>query len=362
MENETQPQQDSAPTPIYQPSEDLAPASNPWKMVAFVSLVVSIGLVGFIVFFLQSQKTVVTPTMLPATIEPLPSETPVSDSMEGWQTHTNTEYNFSIDYPPNWKVTQNSLPDFKSTVFPGKMKYYVELQDSNNLTSIQILPEGEIDAGVEDATVGIANVGKLSTTTYSYTNGLVVYTKLNNTKLPDFKIHVKPQSELTDQILSTFTFTDTTSAKISPARTIAYAKIPNWNTTSSPTGFSFQHPTWYTMTMENKLNASGSCVTSLSNNAGGILSVSLSSYTPGTDLKKLITEESSYTYRYEDVLIQGKKSLLVEKGPTGESGTGNVVIIPVGNIHLRVSAGPGEFEELLKGLQIPSTLDLSKCE
>jgi len=103
-----------------------------------------------------------------------------------------------------------------------------------------------------------------------------------------------------------------------------------------------------------------------SDNAGGILSVKVVPYSGGS-LRQLYGTPGGYDYKFEEVVLQGKNSLLIEAGPIGDSGSGSGIVVPVGNHALILSwsnrgKDSQEFTNLLQSVQVGSSLDLTKCQ
>lgn len=153
----------------------------------------------------------------------------------------------------------------------------------------------------------------------------------------------------------------------SSVRTIAYQKITGLEDFISTTGYSFQIPEGFSssQTSVEKLNSGNSCIVTFTNNGGGVFSMSIRPYNGGPR-RQFLTEESTYTYKYEDVKIQGITSLLQEKGPVGDSGSGSSFVIPVGKIAIvgtidNRAIDNDQFTSMLSSIKFNSTLDISKC-
>lgn len=176
-----------------------------------VIVISAVGLGGVLLgkYLYASKTSPVVPSVTPTPRAEALTSTPTSDPTENWKTHTNTEYGFSLKFPLDWRVEQKYLDSsFKSQVFPEKTKYYVELTSATGSVSILILPEGELDAGLENTVEGTTEIAGITVTTYAYQNGLVMFTNFKRKNLPYFRIQVKPKNNEVDHILSTFRFTD----------------------------------------------------------------------------------------------------------------------------------------------------------
>jgi len=160
---------------------------------------------------------------------------------------------------------------------------------------------------------------------------------------------------------------DPTPQPGSSARKINYARIGGWSDFSSNTGYSIQHPPAFTDNDNSgEVWRDGSCRMFFDNNAGGILSSTVSPYNGGSR-RQLYGTPPGYTYQYEEVVIQGRNSLLIETGPIGDSGSGTGVVIPVGNTALILSwsnraKNDPDVTKLLQSVKINNSLDLSKCK
>lgn len=150
-------------------------------------------------------------------------------------------------------------------------------------------------------------------------------------------------------------------------RPISYKLSSGLENYISATGYSAQLPEGFVsaQTPTEQKAPGNSCGSIFTNNAGGNLSFGVHPYNGGS-LKQFLGEEPSYTYKYEDVLIQGTKSLLKEKGPAGESGSSTTFVIPIGeNALIGVFTNRGiddpQFTSLLSSIAFPIPLDTSKC-
>ncbi|MCL5411730.1 MAG: hypothetical protein M1150_03250 [Patescibacteria group bacterium] len=172
------------------------------------------------------------------------------------------------------------------------------------------------------------------------------------------------------RILSTFKFTDRSQLDFESvsfsARKIDYGKVDSWETFVSSVGYSFQHPkAFYNADKLGEQLSNGECAIVFGNDVGGILKAKVVTYNGGSR-RQLYGIEDGYYYRFEEVLIQDKNSLIIEAGPLGDSGSGSGVVVSIGNYALIISwnnrgKDSQEFSNLLKSIKVNNSLDFSKC-
>ena len=156
-----------------------------------------------------------------------------------------------------------------------------------------------------------------------------------------------------------------------PVRKIAFSPQTDvnnggtWRSYSSNTGFSVQYPTYFRISGPEKLSGQ-KCSVYFTNDVGGFISASVVPYAGGSR-RELYGITPGYDYRFEAVFIQDSyKSLIIEKGPIGDSGSGTGVVIPVGNYALilfwtNMSKDTPAFNELLGSIKIYDSLNTNKC-
>lgn len=152
------------------------------------------------------------------------------------------------------------------------------------------------------------------------------------------------------------------------ARVIPYKDIDGWIEYDSPTGYSIQFPPAY-KNLSTRMDAYGKsgCSTYANDGLGGIISCHVFPYTGGSRRELFYSAfgKEGYEYAFEEVLISGINSLVIEIGPKGDSGTGVSVVIPKGNAALVLFWGNryrGEqWDKLLGTIEIGQKLDISKC-
>lgn len=188
---------------------------------------------------------------------------------------------------------------------------------------------------------------------------------LNPNKPNDMATYMTPTQQPAAVISNQPTITDEPESTTKPAKTITFKKISGWVDYTSLTGYSIQHPSYFTDASPGEEARDGSCYNHFADGNGGLLSVGITPYDGGSR-RKLINQAPGYNYEFEDVLIQGKNSLLVQAGPIGESGSGTTAIIPAGKYALILfwsNRGKNEtdFQSLLQTVKLQSVLDASKC-
>lgn len=158
-------------------------------------------------------------------------------------------------------------------------------------------------------------------------------------------------------------------------RQVSYSKTDGWVDFNSSTGYTISHPSsFYNASKKGETLQDGRCSIYFGNDAGGILSVQVTPYNGGSRRElffSIYTDE--YTKQqftdFEDVLIQGKKSLIIQpQGPKSswDYGVGVNIVIPMGNTALILgwdnrSKDDSEVIELLQSVKLNSSLSISSC-
>lgn len=145
------------------------------------------------------------------------------------------------------------------------------------------------------------------------------------------------------------------------ARKISYARISGWSDYNSNTGYSLQYPPHLKPSDSGELWYNNGCHMNFANG----VSATVLPYDGGSR-RVLLGNSPGYNASYEEVEIQGSKSLIRELAPVGESGSGSSVVIPVGKNALIVSwdytaKDSPEFQNLLSSIKITDALNLAKC-
>lgn len=156
-----------------------------------------------------------------------------------------------------------------------------------------------------------------------------------------------------------------------PVRKINYSSIADWVEFKSATGYSFEHPkAFYDASKKGEELQSNICSLYLGNDVGGVLAAKVVPYDGGSRRALFFSIypqlEQSYTYQFEDVIVQGQKSLLIEVGPLEESGSGTGVVIPNGKNALILfwdhrGKDSAEMNNLLQSVKFNSNFNLSLC-
>ena len=159
----------------------------------------------------------------------------------------------------------------------------------------------------------------------------------------------------------------------SPIREVSYAKADGWSDFTSPTGYSFQHP--LSLLQPPTLGPKefyGDGVCSISGFAdesgmgGGAILSKVVPYS-GESRRELYGVSEDHQYRFEEAIIQGNRSLIIEEDkPTEFYILTAGVVIPVGKHALILSwvgkgKGDPDFTKLLRSVKIDDSLDLTKC-
>lgn len=138
----------------------------------------------------------------------------------------------------------------------------------------------------------------------------------------------------------------------------------------SSTGYSLILPAQYHPKRLGEENLEdGKCQTSIffsENSMGGVWGqVVPYANEPLKDLYFSSHPNQGYDFKYENALVAGKNSLLVEAGPIGESGSGTNIIIPFNENALIISVSyfgkdSPEVRSIMKNVQAKK-LDISQC-
>ncbi|MBI2443414.1 MAG: hypothetical protein HYV40_05940 [Candidatus Levybacteria bacterium] len=381
MDQQSQPLQAQ---PVQTPQQPVPPAlattakKSPSKVLllilGFIIILIAIGAAYVLVARNNAQKpaqVAITPTIA--------QPTPTPDPMADWKTYNDPDKVFTIKYPPNWPYVQTT----------NDIKFYPPeadlVNDKNTLSYLEIIlantpfsqsPTGNVQKEGVDFIIdwNLVTVDGVEGHAYRYMNCAPKCTTnidlpYDNGKKTLKMIYFSDENKQTfDQIISTLKFTDAseadTTSSTTTVRKIAYKKTPGLTDYVSATGYSLQIPTGFQAGESEKMNGN-QCAKYFNNGAGGITSAIIVPYDGGSR-RALLPEEESYTYTYEDVMLQGIKSLIQQIGPVGESGTGSFVIIPVGRYALIVGIGnrakdDPQFTSLLQSIKFNPTLDITKC-
>jgi hypothetical protein len=147
---------------------------------------------------------------------------------------------------------------------------------------------------------------------------------------------------------------------------LEYEMVADWPEFKSSTGYTIQHPpSFVDPDNDGEDLQKDTCHMIFGNNAGGILDIGVVPYDGGSR-RRLYEYPEGYTYSFEDVIIQDKKALLIEVGPTGDSGSRTIAIIPVGNTAITISWSNRAKDDpnvlkLLKSIKLSPQLEISNC-
>lgn len=151
-------------------------------------------------------------------------------------------------------------------------------------------------------------------------------------------------------------------------RTIQYKPVPDWPTYISPTGYSLQYPTSLGENGPNTEFRDGTCITYVSNNAGGVMSFKVVPYQGGSRRKLFFGDNPPSTdVSYEEVRVSAVNALVIYRGePYFDFSDFIAIVVPKGDAALIVNyprrRNIEEWEKVLGTVQLDPSLDLSKCE
>lgn len=298
------------------------------------------------------------------------------DITKNWKTYQNNnlKYKYTFQYPSEWNIVKPPNQDDKTTTiktgFGGWLTVTLDLKGLG-LPCEKITSEKQLKVDGRNATKTISE-GLSDSNMCNNAGGKSIFVSVDSDETKHLiSISGPPENfqeseKIFDQILLTFKFLDLKQQE-TPITTITYKRVERWPEFKSATGYSFQYdPSYYqapVLKIENMVE--GSCRVDFGNDAGGVISARVLPYDGGSR-RKLANIEQDYNYQFEDVIIQDHKSLIVEAGPIGDSGSGSSVIIPVGNNALVVSWSNRAkddlgFITLLQTIKTKNPLDLNKC-
>lgn len=129
-QNPAQPQnpvsQPTVPSTPEQPSGS-KPKSSKW-IIAIIAVLILVVAGSAAVYFLNNNLTAKTQKTQTTILTATPTAIPASAA--NWKTYTNTKYNFSIDYPSDWRLRE--FPDTQdgASFNPLNMPGYPDVSDS----------------------------------------------------------------------------------------------------------------------------------------------------------------------------------------------------------------------------------------
>jgi hypothetical protein len=372
-----------APPPIAPVAPVVKKGASP-VLTAILGLVI-VGGIAFAGLTLWQQGLLggflAKPTPTP-TLAPEPTLTP--DPTASWEKYVDAKYGFEFKYPSDWQYKEANYTGYLSsvifepkvngmgelTVYVDKDKYLGTTMNGKRVTCLEAAELWEKE-GYLTKDIQVGNLEAKRVSLPGGQNPAQDLVCLESGKAYEFQFIPNTRSatnSIFDQILSTFKFLDKESggSTTEVVKLVGFEKITGWLEYSSATGYSIQHPSSFQPTAEGEEKRDSACYKYFSNNAGGVLTAKVVPYDGGSR-RQLYGVESGYTYQYEEVVIQGQKSLLIEKGPIGDSGSESGVVVPVGNKALILSwsnraKGSSEFINLLKSIKLGESLDLAKCQ
>ncbi len=344
-----------------------------------------LGIGAGVYYFTNQQPT--TDNSLLKTISP--TVQPTIDPTAEWKTYTNSTHGFLLKYPTTITLQE------ESELFGRRDEDYILLANQIEVRVTSFNPLNcRGDCPVIEKQEQVTVAGYPATKVFGYIGAVggnipqryqsVVLEK--NKKYYVFDIYeleremVSPPDDielgeipayklaLFNQILSTFKFTDSDQENDlsgnASIRSIEYENREDWEKFTSQLGLTLQHPKNLKPVFQ--IFHDKACTTTISEQGvNGFILVIVRPYDGGSRRALLGTSDGS-KYEYEEVLIQGKKSLLRQEAATQEPKFKAAAAIPVGSHAVIISWSDqrvsGEnFTSLLQSLQIPSEFDLSKC-
>ncbi|MCG2686395.1 hypothetical protein L6258_03440 [Candidatus Parcubacteria bacterium] len=328
------------------------------------------------------------------------------DETAGWEVYRNTDYGITFKYPGEYKVHDEEastvedlslyIIDQDSYVGAGAPFISITLYEDDGLgleswwekhtTTEEIWGPDKDHYFDQVVDVGPCSVAGLRNCKQFY-SGLrrafknVVFERedrIYSVRLKTYRSLYEDGSALEqhfDSILSTLKFTEAAAVGedetvvMLPARTIRYSYVDDWLEYDSPVGYSLQYPpTHKNRSTRADAYKKGDCSTYANDGLGGIISFHVFPYGGGSRRQLFydVFGKEGYEYAFEEVLISGINSLVIERGPKGDSGTGVSVVVPKGNAALIVFwsnryRDDERWDKLLGTIQVGQSLDISKC-
>lgn len=194
----------SSPTTVPEPKALPAQAGKPYPLYAIFPLLVLVLLACTVYFTYQNyqlRKQISQPQTQPS---PTPTATP--DETANWKTYTNSEFNFSFMYPPDWTKRENT---------PTSENLMIVFLNNPTIGTFQI-QEGYLADGIDKPNIrfeykdAVLSGKKVKLQNMYADNQLrqKTYEAKNNDKTIAILLNpeTKENFEKLDQILSTFKF------------------------------------------------------------------------------------------------------------------------------------------------------------
>lgn len=243
----------NTPMPVEQPPT-VTPQKSSSHSILFIAgvalLVTAVSYLGYQNWQLKQQISrldkLIQVDNTPSKLSSLPSPTPTPDPTANWKTYTNTKFGYSIQYPPALTPLETTGDIYLHQVeFKGPEETYlsgiiVEVRNFTNLEEEVSYRKWQVVGHITDkldSEIPISISG-LSGKRLNYFSGqkqfstiIVPYQKLVYT--------VEAESNLLDQILSTFKFFDKGSSipvSITNLKKLTYYLPTGWRTVQDKTG------------------------------------------------------------------------------------------------------------------------------
>lgn len=231
------------PTSIEQPKQN-----NFLVILLSVLLLLSVSIAAF--FAYQTQTLVKELTLLKSSPTPVSSTEPTLDPTADWKTYTNTSSNYSIKYPSNWKI-ENQSAGSMGTIVPDAR--YIQIGYGNAVSGVLGIEELQIIPPSEEANLNSTKVvgnltlrcnGQFTSDTKTW-----CWIKVPNMdkylNIQVFKNTNEEMNGLLDQILSTFKFSESDSTA-------------NWKTyTNNEFGFQMKYPPVWKLEVDKNVATNG---------------------------------------------------------------------------------------------------------
>ncbi len=241
---------DTMPTPP--PVNNHSPFN--WKLTLILLGILGAVLALFIGGYYFGMRQYQSATQAVPTVAQIAKPTPTpADPTSDWKTYTNTKYAFSIKYPSTWKLKEKTTEigsDFVNFQSPNGYGLGISFQQKDDKNQMgpsgiaagEFIKRGNIQFG--ETTISKDVLVYKEKDKQVWYNGVSTFVvgntkfsiSLNNNQSTDYEnTSLDKETELTtDQILSTFKFTDTTNSQIytDPTNMYSFQLPTGWQTTT----------------------------------------------------------------------------------------------------------------------------------
>jgi hypothetical protein len=221
--------------------------TRPILVVILIIIVIFIlGAIGYLVYqnvLIKSQNASLT---IVPTLNPSPRPTSAVNLFTGWKTYTNTSSHYQVQYPPDWRIENQAAGSFGNEPLSNStfIEIFKPLSDpTTSLGNIGFEELGMIPPSEETLLVTSKHIGNLTArcnNTFASNTKTWCYIQVPDTNkyvnIHVFKNTDEEQNRVLDQILSTFTFLDSTNTSIpQPISDLFTAINQNFNMHQVPT-------------------------------------------------------------------------------------------------------------------------------